>query len=270
MKKSEEKALYLKTALRAAHAAGKIITSGLGKNKNIRFKGSAINLVTDIDKQSEEKIKTIIRKKFPEHGILAEESDIENEMAKHLWVIDPLDGTTNYAHEYPCFSISIALEVKRIMEIGVVYNPVHKEMFYAVRGKGAFLNGKRLHVSKIKKVQQGLLVAGFPYDIGKMHINYFNHFLMKAQGVRRDGSAALDLCYVAAGRLDGFFELGLMPWDTAAGSIIVKEAGGKISTFSGDKFSIYGKECLASNGTIQQELIKEFKAIRTGKIASPA
>ncbi len=269
MKKTGEEARYLDIAQRAARAAGKIMLNGLGKDKNIRFKGAEINLVTDIDQECEAVIKKMIRREFSDHGFLAEESDIENEQAEHVWIIDPLDGTTNFAHEYPAFATSIALEVKGKIEAGVVYDPVRKEMFHAQRGKGAYLNGKRIGVSSVTKLRRALLVSGFPYDIKPAHIKYFTHFLMKAQGIRRDGSAALDLCYVAMGRLDGFFELGLNPWDTAAGSVILEEAGGKLTDFAGKKYSIYGIQCIASNGKIHRQLVNEFDLIYNGKLASP-
>lgn len=213
-----------------------------------------------IDKASEKRIIELINKKIPDHGFLAEEAAVPRDTDECVWVIDPLDGTTNYAHEYLSFAVSIALEIRRVIQVGVVFDPVHRELFYATKGGGAFLNGNPVRVSTVKNLRKGLIGSGFPYNISDRHIKYFNHFLMKTQGLRRDGSAALDLCYVAMGRFDGFFELGLMPWDTAAGGLILSEAGGKLSDFQGGTYSIYNKECLASNRILHKELVKEFSA----------
>ncbi|HET6369571.1 MAG TPA: inositol monophosphatase family protein, partial [Nitrospiria bacterium] len=176
----------------------------------------------------------------------------------YRWIIDPLDGTTNYAHGFPCFCVSIGLEHEGNVLLGVVYDPIRSELFYAERGKGATLNGRRIRVSSTFSLSRSLLVTGFAYDIRisqENNIDHFTRFSMRSQGVRRTGSAALDLCYVASGRFDGFWEMKLHPWDVAAGSLIVKEAGGEISTFSGDPFYIDSKEILATNGKIHREMI---------------
>lgn len=209
----------------------------LGKVRDIKFKAKN-SLVTEVDKLSEDLIISIIKDSFPSHDIFAEESGRHSSGSEYLWLIDPLDGTTNYAHAYPFFSVSIALEVRGVLEVGLVYDPVKDELFTAERGKGALLNGRPIGVSNAARVEESHLCTGFVHEDEWMveeNIIHFADFIRRARAVRRDGSAALDLCYVACGRFDGFWELGLNPWDTAAGVLIVGEAGGRVSLFSSDE-----------------------------------
>lgn len=237
--------------------AGEEILNLLPRIHEIRYKG-AINLVTEADLKSEAIIKKAIRKHYPNHTILAEESGLE-ERGDIRWVIDPLDGTTNFAHGLPWFCTSLALEVEGEIVLGIVYNPVLKECFSAIKEKGAFLNQKPIRVSQTKELGKALLATGFPYDIQQNPepvMTRFRNMIMHARGVRRAGSAALDLCYVACGRFDGFWEERLHPWDTAAGMLIVQEAGGRVSDFSNNFYSIYGKEILATNGFLHRDMLK--------------
>ena len=248
-------------AIEAAKEAGEILKENLGKSIEIGFKGE-INLVTDIDRNSEKTIVQIIRNTYPNHQILTEEGEGQKGTSSHKWIIDPLDGTTNYAHGYPCFCVSIAFEKNRDILFGVIYDPVLDELFTAEKGKGACLNGRKICVSSTDKLIHSMLATGFPYDLRESQNNnliHFNNFIMSAQAIRRAGSAALDLCYVAMGRFDGFWELKLSPWDVAAGSLIVREAGGIVSDFKGGTFDIYSKEILASNGRIHYEMIQVLK-----------
>lgn len=250
----------LNIAIDAAKEAGKYLKQNLGKVRNIQQKeGSEKNLVTEIDKGSEAIIIDIIKKHFPNHDILAEESGTKyKKTSDYRWVIDPLDGTTNYTHGFPVFCVSIGIEHKGELFAGVIYDPNFDELFTAERGKGAYLNGKRISVSKNDALKKSLLVTGFPYNITENPNNAVEHFvkfLMKAQAVRRMGSAAIDLAYVAAGRYEGFWEVALNPWDMAAGALLVLEAGGTMTDFSGKPFSIYNPEVLASNGIVHGEML---------------
>ncbi len=247
----------LKIAQSAALAAGKIIKSYYGKKFTIRHKGE-INLVTEVDEKAQKTILKIIQKAFPKDAILAEEGDkSKTEAAPRRWIVDPLDGTTNFAHGYPMFCVSIGFERDGKMECGVIYDPLRPEMFHAVRGKGAFLNKKRISVSKPTELRKALLVTGFPYDLDNPKYNnvpIFLHMLKKAQAIRRDGSAALNLAYVAAGRFDGFWELGLSPWDIAAGMLLIEEAGGTLSNFAKDKMQITDHHLIAAGPGVFGEL----------------
>jgi myo-inositol-1(or 4)-monophosphatase len=246
--------------------AGERLRRQFGKVKRVRHKaGEATNLVTNVDQDVEKFIKQRIRKAFPDDTILAEESSLENGGGNRRWVVDPLDGTTNYAHGLSIFSVSIGIEQAGEIVAGGVYDPIHRELFFARKGKGATLNGKRIHVSRVKKLDDSLLTTGFPYDIHEhpeRSMPYFEAVIHRAQGLRRLGSAALDLCYVAMARFDGFFEVHLHPWDTAAGTLILKEAGGLITDFEGMPFSIYGKQIAASNGLIHDELVQILKIVK--------
>jgi len=215
-------------------------------------------IVTEVDLQSQEILVAEIQRRFPGHGILAEENDMDIAGDKeYKWIIDPIDGTTNFAHSYPCFCVSVGLEHRGKVVAGAVYDPTREEMFSGVAGGGAFLNGARLHVSETKKLQDSLLCTGFPYDLRESSTNLkeFCKFALLSHGIRRDGSAALDLCYVACGRFDGFWEMTLKPWDIAGGYIIITEAGGKITSCTGEKLSIYGQPVLATNGHIHDEML---------------
>jgi len=248
----------LKFAREIARGAGDILRKGMNKRHRVDYKGR-VDLVTEYDVKSEKYIKAAIEKTFPGHSILAEESGETRKRSSKLWVIDPLDGTTNFAHDYPAYCVSIGLEVDDRMVMGVIYDPVHDEMFYASDGNGAFCNRKRIHVSPERKLNRSLLATGFPYDIAESRIDNLDNFgrmYKSAQGIRRAGSAALDLCYLACGRFDGFWELKLHPWDTAAGIVIVREAGGRVTDFHGRRYSIFGNEILASNGKIHRQMQK--------------
>jgi myo-inositol-1(or 4)-monophosphatase len=247
--------------------AGERLRKQYGKVKTISYKdGSVTNPVTNVDRDIEIFIKGQIRKNFPADMILAEESEMENENATRRWIVDPIDGTTNFAHGLPIFCISIGMEQDNDLIAGGVCDPIHNELFFARKGKGATLNGKRIHVSRTKRLDRSLLVTGFPYDIHEhpeRSLPFFNAMIQRTQGLRRLGSAALDLCYVAMSRFDGFFEVSLSPWDTAAGALILKEAGGLLTDFSGSSYSIYKKEIVASNGLVHQEMIDVLQEVRT-------
>jgi myo-inositol-1(or 4)-monophosphatase len=246
----------LSAAMAVAEQAGDILMSRFGKALAIRYK-DRINLVTRADRTSERVIVQRLQKSYPAYGILAEEgTGIQGDTR---WLIDPLDGTTNYVHGYPVFCVSIALEKEGRIVLGVIYDPTRKEMFTAQQGKGAFLNRRRIRVSGTRDIHRAFLVTGFAYDVQTSKDNNLDHFaafIRKAQAVRRDGSAALNLAYLACGRFDGFWELKLHPWDTAAGSLLVAEAGGKTTDFRGGPFSIYGHETLATNGLIHKTMQK--------------
>jgi myo-inositol-1(or 4)-monophosphatase len=248
-------------AINLARKAGNLLTGKFNSKHEIHFKGE-INLVTEADKMSEDLIIAEINSNFPEHGILSEESPAQNSQAKLRWIIDPLDGTTNYAHGYPVFCVSIALENEGVIVLGVIYDPLREDMFVAVRGKGAYLNGKKMEVSKTATLSRSLLATGFPYDIRASkdnNLNYFNLMAMEAQAIRRAGAAALDIAYLACGRFDGFWELKLMPWDMAAACLMVEESGGVISDMSGGKWDIASPNVLVSNGLIHEQMIGVFK-----------
>jgi myo-inositol-1(or 4)-monophosphatase len=248
---------FIKIAEQACRRAGAIQLEGMKKSLAIDFKG-AINLVTDIDRACERAIVDLIQGTFPHHDLLAEEGSGQRKDSPYKWVVDPLDGTTNYTHGYRLFCTSIALEHKGEIVAAAVYEPNLDEMYLAEKKSGATLNGKKLQVSQIPTLDKAMLCTGFAYNIRETtnnNLNHFENFLMKAQAVRRDGVAAVDLCFLAAGRYDGFWELNLFPWDVAAGYLILEQAGGKVSNFSGQAFDIYQKEILASNGKIHQEMV---------------
>jgi myo-inositol-1(or 4)-monophosphatase len=244
-------------AIQLAKDAGGILRDHLGRAIDISRKSTGLDLVTEVDLLSERFIKERISTYYPKHGILAEESGAQASASAYRWIIDPLDGTTNYAHAYPLFAVAIALERAGEVILGVVYDPIRDELFAAEKGSGAMLNGRTIHVSRIETLADSLLVTGFPYNVrsDRRNIEYFGRFIDKAQAVRRDGSAALDLCYLACGRFDGFWELGLKPWDMGAGKIIVEEAGGQVTKFDGRPVTIYEPEILATNGLIHDEMM---------------
>jgi myo-inositol-1(or 4)-monophosphatase len=227
-------------------------------------------LVTSVDRAAERGIVEILLSEFPEHSILAEEAtEIPGKTKEYRWIIDPLDGTTNFTHGYPQVSVSIAVEFCGQIIVGLVYDPLRHECFRAIKGQGATLNGASIRTSVVTELDKALLATGFPYDRREntdFYLSFFRGFLPRCQGIRRAGSAALDLCYVASGRLDGFWELKLKPWDIAAGSLIVAEAGGSLSDFSGNKFSIWGNETLASNGSIHNEMVQVIRATTTARV----
>jgi myo-inositol-1(or 4)-monophosphatase len=248
----------LNFAIRVAKDAGRLLRDRFGTRIDIDHKGS-IDIVTDVDLASERLIREAISTYYPRHEILAEEGGLSESGSEYRWIVDPIDGTTNYAHGYPIFCVSIALECKGEVVLGVVYDPMRDEMFTAEQGGGAALNNRPIRVSKTAELMQGLLSTGFPYDIKTSKLTNLDHwanFAMNAQALRRDGAAALDLCYVACGRFDGFWELNLSPWDTAAGALIVAEAGGRVTDFAGRPFSNYNREVLASNGLVHERMIE--------------
>jgi myo-inositol-1(or 4)-monophosphatase len=247
------------TAFRAAQQAGALLRERLGKIRNIDYKG-AFNIVTDVDRASERLILEVLKSEFPDFGILAEEGGAQAAPASQRWLVDPLDGTTNYTHAYPFFSVSIGLEQSGRLLLGVVYNPVSDELFWAQEGKGAWLGEKPIHVSSIDSLAVSLLATGFAPGTkealaGENNMHQFAALTAASHGVRRDGSAALDLCFVACGRLDGFWEMKLSPWDTAAGSLIVLEAGGRVTNLEGGKFEMSTGHILATNDFIHDEAV---------------
>jgi len=255
---------YLRFAKDVALEAGICLKRNLGKVKKISYKGK-IDLVTDVDRRSEKLILNRIHKTFPSHKILSEERGLSGRRKSDFcWLIDPLDGTTNYIHSFNFFCVSVALLRRKRTIAAAIYDPVQDELFSASKGRGAFLNHKRIRPSNIRKLDRGLLATGFPYKYGKamrQNINNFGRFLRRAQAVRRAGSAALDLCYVACGRFDGFWELDLNPWDTAAGALIVEEAGGKVTTLKNRPYSCFIMEILASNSRIHTQMARVLQCI---------
>lgn len=251
-----------KVALAAALAGGSLLKARVGNIKTVDYK-SAYNLVTDVDKASEELIVQTIKATFPEDSFLAEEGGATSgKLTGRRWIIDPLDGTTNYTHSYPFFCVSIACEVDGVVTHGVVYNPMSGELFRASAGGGAFLNDEPIHVSKRASLDNSLLATGFPPDtVNNIYNNMasFKHITNICHGVRRDGSAALDLSFVACGRLDGFWERKLSAWDVAAGALIVKEAGGTVSNLENGPLDMMSGHILASNGQIHTQIVKALE-----------
>ena len=250
----------LNFAIQVARDAGNLLVQRLGAAQ-ITNKGD-IDLVTEADIAAEELIIDRIRSHYPLHGILAEESGETiqegSSRSEWKWIIDPLDGTTNYAHGYPCFCVSIGVEHAGALEIGVVYDPMRNEMFAAERGQGATLNERRIRVSDVEELNRAMMCTGFPYDVRTRpdFARDFTNFTLHAQAVRRDGSAALDLAYVACGRFDGFWEDGLNTWDIAAGALLVSEAGGRITNFENEPLDIYTKKVVASNGRVHDAMLR--------------
>jgi myo-inositol-1(or 4)-monophosphatase len=257
----------LKAAAVIARSAGELLKEAYHQPREIDTKSSTIDLVTQADRASEAMILNALRERFPEHNILAEESHPAGAGAGLTWIVDPLDGTTNFAHGFPVFAVSIALWDEQGPLLGVVYDPLREECFAAVRGQGATLNDEPIHVSNIKTLDKALLATGFPYDRHTAEDNNvasFSAFIRKAQGVRRAGSAALDQCYVACGRLDGFWEMRLHAWDVAAGMLIVREAGGKVTDYQDDEKSDLlrrGEQIVASNGLIHSGMIETLREV---------
>jgi myo-inositol-1(or 4)-monophosphatase len=247
---------YLEAAVEIAREAGKILVEELSQPLELRYKGDEVDLVTQADKRSEQTIVARLTKYFPDHGIAAEEGTGREGASEFRWHVDPLDGTTNFAHGYPCFCVSIALAQRDALLAAVVFNPISNELFAAARGEGATLNGKKIHVSKIATISTSLLCTGFPVHNrkGSANLQYYGDFTQLSHGVRRDGSAALDLASVAAGRFDGFWEFGLQKWDTAAGVLLIEEAGGEVTDFAGNPYQLGGPVILATNGLIHEEM----------------
>src|SRR6201987_985355 len=257
-----------------AREAGALILQYFHQGLKIEYKGAAA-LVTAADRASEALIRERVSKQFPSHDVLGEEQGLNDRGSEYRWYVDPLDGTTNFAHGFPVFAVSMALErrsEKEQVRIGaIVYDPTRDELFTAEKGKAAQLNGNSIHVSKISQLKECLVATGFPSH--KRHKNpnifFYHEITLKTHGVRRAGSAALDLCCVACGRFDGFWEFNLNPWDTAAGTLIVEEAGGRVSRFDGAPFELNSRETLASNGLLHDALVHEFEEIFAGPGLGP-
>jgi myo-inositol-1(or 4)-monophosphatase len=248
---------FLDVAVEAALEAGEILVSEFGRPVQISYKGD-VDLVTQADRRSEEAVVSRLRTHFPKHAIVAEEGGGLETSSPFRWFVDPLDGTTNFAHGYPCFAVSIGLEEAGELIVGVIYQPITRELFTSAKGEGAYLNRKRIQVSKIDRLATSLLVTGFP-SVKRMqnpNIHYYWDFTLRSHGVRRDGSAAMDLASVACGRFEGFWEFGLHPWDTAAGTLLVREAGGMVTTFSGEPYRPGDRESVATNGRIHEEMLR--------------
>ena len=251
----------LEVAVAAAEAAGEVLRSGFGREQTVRYKGE-VDLVTEVDERAEGVIGEVLREAFPGYGMLAEEGGRRLGEGDSRWIVDPLDGTTNYAHGLPIFAVSIALERAGEVILGVVHDPMREETYVAERGGGATLNGEPLRVSDTDEPIRALLVTGFPYDRADMWaaVELFGRLTELTQDVRRLGAAALDLCYVAAGRLDAYYEKGLHAWDVAAGSLILKEAGGRITDYRGREIDLEGREIVASNGLLHPLLLEVIGA----------
>lgn len=248
---------FLEVAEDAAREAGAIVIAAAGRPQNISYKGE-VDLVTETDQKSEAAILARLRHHFPEHAIVGEETGASGPETptKYKWYVDPLDGTTNFAHGYPMFAVSIGLLENGEPLMGAIYNPVTREMFTAMRNEGAYRDNARIHVSSVEKLSKSLLATGFPSHkrVQNPNIHYYWEFTLRSHGVRRAGSAALDLCALACGQFDGFWEFGLKPWDTAAGILLVREAGGAVTDFAGAPYHPGDREMLASNGLVHAEM----------------
>ena len=255
-------------AIQAAKRGGSVLTDYAQKGFAVHKKDYPINLVTEADLAAEKVVIQSITQAYPDHQILSEEEGLQvTQHSPFKWIIDPLDGTTNFAHGFPMYNVSIGLEYEGEVVIGVVYDPTRQELFLGQKGKGATLNKRPIHVSTTSTLKDALLVTGFAYDVHTVadnNLKEFCQFTLKARGMRRTGTAAIDLCYIASGRLDGFWELKLHPWDTAAGKLMVEEAGGMVTNYHGDPFSIYGKDLIASNGLIHDEMVGVLQETRQG------
>jgi len=252
---------YLQAGIEIAREAGTVLLDEFRQPARFEYKGgSGYDLVTAADRRSEELIYDRLRTLFPQHAIEAEEGSRRESDSGYRWYVDPLDGTTNFAHRYPVFCVSMGLVRDDEIEVGIVHDPTRDETFYAARGQGAWLNQARIRVSDTRRLSESLLVTGFPSRNRHQspNFNFYTRFSLLSHGVRRDGSAALDLCYVASGRVDGFWELNLKPWDVAAGALIAREAGGVVTDFSAVPFRLGGDQILASNGHIHPELRRVF------------
>ena len=250
-----------------AREAGRIQLDGLGKRHEIEYKG-VINIVTEIDKKCESLIVGELQAKYPNYDVIAEEGSGKRSDSGYRWIVDPLDGTVNYAHSFPFFCVSIGLESEGELIAGVIYDPNRDEMFEAEKGRGALQNGEAISVSNHAPLKEAMLATGFAYNVqeGEQldNLNHFCSFIKTARAVRRPGSAAIDLAWVACGRLDGFWELFLKPWDMAAGVLIIREAGGSVTAFDGSEYDLYGTQILASNGQIHNEMGEVLKGTRSG------
>ena len=262
---------FVETAAQIACEAGSLLRYYFERRVSFEMKGD-FDLVTEADKASEKLVIERLKKNFPEHGIVAEEGGgNESATSDYRWYVDPLDGTTNFAHSYPVWNVTLALEKAGELIAGVVFDPTRDELFTAERGSGAFLNGRRIHVSKVALVADSLLCTGFPNHnrATNPNIHFFHELAMTAHGVRRSGSAAVDLAHVACGRLDGFWEIGLSPWDMAAGILLVEEAGGVCTDMKGGPHHLKSPHMLTDNGSIHEELTSVFASIWSGEVRHP-
>ena len=258
--------------IRLAMGAGEILRAGFGKTHDIRRK-SRIDIVTEVDERSEKYLLQQIRSRFAGDAIVAEESGEIRGDSGNTWYIDPLDGTTNYAHNMPIFAVSLAYAVNGVLQLGVVYDPLRDECFFAERGGGAFLNGEAIKVSPETELVNSLLVTGFPYDIRENpanNLDNFGSFAMQAQAIRRLGSAVLDLCYIAAGRMDGYWEIGLKAWDIAAGTLLVQEAGGKVSDLNGAaQFMRPPYSLICANPLLHEKMLQVIRQVEEQRKEKP-
>jgi len=261
-----ERPQFVPAMTEIAREAGALLMGYFHRRVKVEYKGD-VDLVTEADRASEALITKRIRERWPGHNIMGEEGTRSEQGSDYRWYVDPLDGTTNFAHGYPVFCVSLGLEHKDERVAAVIFDPTREEMFTAEKGGGALLNGQPIHVSSIANLAECLVATGFPSH--KRHKNpnifFYHQITLKTHGVRRAGSAALDLCNVASGRFDGFWEFNLNPWDTAAGVLIVQEAGGQVTRFDGQPFRIDSRETLASNGQVHEALLREFQAILRGE-----
>lgn len=260
---------YLAVATEAVLEAGAIQKARYGQKIEI-FKKGVIDLVTEVDRASEEAILRRLRSAFPDHDIVTEESQLKQTGSRYVWFVDPLDGTTNFAHGYPFFCTSVALTVDGVALAGAVYDPLKDELFTAARGAGAHLNGRRLSVSGATELLQSLLITGFPYDLRddlQAKLRLFNRFMGHARAIRRDGAAALDLCYVAAGRVDGFWEERLQPWDMMAGVVMIEEAGGLITRFDGSPVGLSADEMVAAGPSLHAAMLEVLRQDREALVS---
>jgi len=261
---------YLETAVEIAREAGALLATLFERRIPFETKGE-YDLVTEADRASERLVVERLQTHFPSHGIVAEEGGGRRSPSEYVWYVDPLDGTTNFAHSFPCFNVTLALEISGELAAGVIFDPIRNELFTAERGSGAYLNNRRIRVSQTKLLANALVATGFPSR--KRHLNFNIHFYhqlgMQTHGVRRCGSAAIDLAYVACGRLDAFWEFGLNPWDLAAGCLLVAEAGGKYSGMHGEPHNVRGPDLLVDNGLLHDEMVGLFGEIFRGEYRVP-
>ncbi|HMK52091.1 MAG TPA: inositol monophosphatase family protein [Thermodesulfobacteriota bacterium] len=257
---------HVQLAMAAAKEAGRIQMHHFGHSHPVEYKGE-FNPVTEVDRLCEQAVVRMILDAYPDHDILTEESPFKGKGSSWKWIIDPIDGTTNYLHGFPCFCVSIGLEVEGEVKLGVIYVPPLNELFHSEKGKGAFLNGRRITVSQVERLNRSLLCTGFPYDVHEhtdFYLRYFRQFISRSFAIRRPGSAAIDLSYLAAGRFDGFWEFKLHAWDVAAATLMITEAGGRVTDLQGRPHDIYSEEILASNGFIHEEMLQAIREIDKG------